>query len=306
MAADLTMKAPLCQSLFRSLTTLQAAQRLKYFLNLKGQKRRNRTYTKFLRSPRQMQVMSGAALDFVLEPPGSRKDKLKIHVLGCSYGAEPVTIASQLTGTRPEIAFQIHARDIESAMIDRAMQGRYTPDEVCRGEFVTAEFIRRTFDRDGGDYVVKPALRARIEYGVASALDPDLKDGMGEADLVFAQNFLFHLPPAQARRAFLNICGLLAPRSVLFIDGMDTAMRVKLTRQLDLCPVEEGIEEIHNDARRDRGVHWASCYWGREPFSQRSRQWKRKFGTVFLHHRSAAATTADPPRDRISQPNAMV
>ena len=50
------------------------------------------------------------------------------------------------------------------------------------------------------------------------------------ADVVYAQNMMCNMRRPMARRAFENICTLLAPRSALVVDGMDLDMRARLTR----------------------------------------------------------------------------
>jgi 2-polyprenyl-3-methyl-5-hydroxy-6-metoxy-1,4-benzoquinol methylase len=100
------------------------------------------------------------------------------------------------------------------------------------------------------------------------------------SDLVFAQNVLFHLPRPIAKRAFEALVDLLRPGGTLFVNGMDTDMRAKLTKQYGLEPITERIAEIHEDARVDRGAHWASSYWGRPPL-EKSGDWVRKYCTIY-------------------------
>ena len=97
-----------------------------------------------------------------------------------------------------------------------------------------------------------------------------------------AQNVLFHLPRQRAREAFDNLTALLKPKSALFINGMDTDMRIQLTKKSGLEPLDYLVEEIHEDARVDRGNAWAGSYFGRQPFSRSSRDWLRKYCTIYF------------------------
>jgi hypothetical protein len=77
-------------------------------------------------------------------------------------------------------------------------------------------------------------------------------------------------------------------RAALFVDGMDLGLRRKLTRIHGLEPLDYRIEEIHNEARRERGTAWPYEYWGLEPFSKSKRDWKRRYATIFLRERGPA------------------
>jgi chemotaxis methyl-accepting protein methylase len=112
-------------------------------------------------------------------------------------------------------------------MVAKAAGGRYTRDEVLHSEGITPEFIAATFDVGGGDFVVKAQIRARVPFGQANPLDPDLDRQYGPADVVVAQNVLFHLNPEQARFAFSNITRFLKEGSALFWcqDAFDPAAR---------------------------------------------------------------------------------
>jgi hypothetical protein len=59
-------------------------------------------------------------------------------------------------------------------------------------------------------------------------------------------------------------------------------MRVSMTKRLKLEPLDFLVEEIHEDASIDRGGGWAGAYWGRRPFSRSSREWLRKYGTIYF------------------------
>jgi len=152
---------------------------------------------------------------------------------------------------------------------------------VHQGPFVTEEFVGETFDLVDGRYRVKPEILRPISFRVGDMLDPGFIASLGQADLVFAQNVLFHLPAKNARRAFANLQQLMHSDSALFVNGMDIDMRVQLTKKFELQPEDYLIEEIHNDARQDRGDGWAGAYWGRKPFSRRSREWIREHCTIY-------------------------
>lgn len=242
-------------------------------------KRQNYVFTHFLRLPTQFDLLTGPVLEHLGAIDGRA---LRIALFGCSSGAEPYTIASILAARRPDAAFEIRAFDIEPAMIEKARGATYTREEVFSNKLLPGTFVAATFDARGDAYRVKPALASKVSCALGNALEADRAVEPGSCDLVFAQNFLFHLKPADAAEAFTRMARLMAPRSALFADGMDLGLRERLTRELGLRPLEERIEEIHEEARVERGGSWPLVYWGLEPLRKRHRDWTRRYATVFL------------------------
>lgn len=256
---------------------------IKYRLIVKLKPRKNRVYTQFYRFPHQNQALIERVVPQYLNAASkSEQGRLEIVVFACCNGAEPYTLSYLLKSRFPLVDFRIRAFDIVPELVEQAKSSCYSRDQVFAGPFVTESFVSQAFDMTGIDrYVVKPEIASMVTFDVGDMLSKPFMDSIGNVDLLFAQNVLFHLPPVKARRAFRNLVTLLKPGSTLFINGMDTDMRIKLTKKYDLKPLEYLIEEIHNDARVDRGAGWAGAYWGREPFSRRSKDWVRKQCTIY-------------------------
>jgi len=252
----------------------------RHHVTLHSSERQNATFTLFLRLPTQFDALSGPVVDFLLSHGGT--NKLKITILGCSNGAEAFSVASILKDRHPDLIFSIHGYDILKEMIDKANSACYTEEEVFSNKMVTPSFVNHTFDVGNGCYKIKPEIMRLVHFSLADALDPNLKNVIGPSDIVFAQNFLFHLKPKMAKKAFNNICRLLSHNEVLFIDGMDLGMRQKLTHINHLSPLEYKIEEIHNEARVGRTDAWPFVYWGLEPFLTVRKGWQRRYSTIFI------------------------
>jgi chemotaxis protein methyltransferase CheR len=243
------------------------------------------TYTCFVRTPSQLEALAGPVLDFL---GGSQLGRpLEILVLACSNGAEAYTLASFLSKRWPALDFRITAADLHQEMVDVARVASYSEAEALHGEFVTPEFVAYTFDKLPGDkvgdrYVVKPHIRERISFAQANLLDPELSSKFASADIVTTQNVLFHLQPQDARRAFENVVKLLKPKAAFLLDGMDQALRVELTRQHGLEPLEFNARKIYDESRVHTGLDWWRYYYGCEPYSPLRRDRARRYGTVFL------------------------
>jgi chemotaxis protein methyltransferase CheR len=183
----------------------------------------------------------------------------------------------------PQLGFRISAYDLEPELVVRARLGRYTMKEVHDNPRADAAFIDRTFTaQPDGSFLVRPELAARVQFGVADLLDPALVPHVGMGDVVFAQNLLYHLRPADATRAFAHLVGLLRRPGALFVDGMDLDLRERLTRRHDLRPLDWHISEIHEQARAGRGDAYPWRYYGLEPLRPELRDWRRRYATIFL------------------------
>ncbi len=182
------------------------------------------------------------------------------------------------------------AADIDAGMIEKASSARYSREEVTKNGFVSEEFVTSTFHRKGDDLEVKPEIRERIAFQIADVLDARLISPIERADIVVAQNFLYHLSRKQSRTAFAHLCSLLKPRAALFVDGMDIDLRHSLTGKAGLRPLDYLIPEIHGDALTLRGAPWPWTYWGLERLDIARADWKQRYATIYLR---------DPPSPAI-------
>lgn len=240
------------------------------------------TYTCFYRSPAQLRALSGPVMDF-LRGAGKSGERLEIVLMACSNGAEVYTLASWLTQQLPKLDFHITASDLHQSMVDRAATGEYSADEALQSEYITPEFVNFTFDRKGDLYVVKPELRAKTTFTQADLLDSaGLSERFGPAQIVLAQNVLFHLSPAGARSAFNSLYKMLTKKGVLLVEGMDQALRVELTKEYGLLPLQDDLRKIYSETRVHTPPDWWNYYWGSEPYFPLRRDRDRRYGTIFL------------------------
>ncbi len=268
----------------RTLFQTQAARKLQYGLRLRFGPRQNYTYTQFLRLPTQYQVLCGPVMALATKWRG--ESEIRITVMGCSYGAEAYSIASMVRAKHPRLKFAIRAFDLDQTVIAKARVATYTYNEIANSARVSPEFVDFTFDRKerNGEavYEVKPGIRSLVSFAPADALDPKLAESIGKADILFAQNFLYHLKPPLCRAAFCNLVTLLDSPGVMFIDGTDLGLKTGLVTRFGLFPLDRSIEEIHAEAYRERGASWPAIYWGLEQLDRTRRDWKTRYSTIFL------------------------
>ena len=256
---------------------------MRHWLVRRRQPRDQSHYTHFLRLPSQFDALAGPVMEHVLSNSGKEKfnQRLRIVVVGCSIGAEVYTIASILKSKHPSLDFKIDAADIEASVLDIARKGLYTREQVYSNEIIDEGFIRDTFQKHNGSFLIRHSLAETTNFLVADIFAANLTDIIPPADIVFAQNFLIHMDAVTAQKAFDCIARLLKPRSVLFVDGIDLPVKLEATKRNGLSPLDYKFREIH-DENKFRLVGWPWHYWGLEPFSNRRREWRRRYGTIFI------------------------
>ena len=91
--------------------------------------------------------------------------RLKLWSAGCSYGAEPYTLASICLEMRDKLSRlpAIKGTDINPRMIERAKSGFYT-DEDARD--APPHLLEKYFERGNGGWTAKPELRQLITFKV--------------------------------------------------------------------------------------------------------------------------------------------
>src|SRR6266850_196462 len=163
----------------------------RHWIALRVDPRVNSTFTGFLRLPSQFEALTGPVVNYLKKERSS--SPIRIVVMGCSNGAEVYTIASMLMARCPGIEFLIDAYDINPDICEKARSACYNAGEVLNNHLLTAEFIQATFEVRDDTYRVKENVAARAKFHIADVLSPELMKRVGQCDILFAQNFLFHL-----------------------------------------------------------------------------------------------------------------
>jgi SAM-dependent methyltransferase len=229
------------------------------------------------------------------------RTSLTITVLACSIGADVYSILWTIRSKRPDLKVVANVVDITKEALEFAQNGVYP---LGYSEFahehifasVTKEEMLELFDNEGDRVRIKAWLREGIIWRVGDAADPQLASLLGPQDMVFANNCLFHMYPADAERCLRNIVQLVRPGGYLFVSGVDLDVRTRVVRDLMLEPVTDLIEDIHNgDSSLTRD--WPLIYWGLEPFNVRRRDRRMRYSSVFRvpqYNGGGAASPAKP------------
>jgi SAM-dependent methyltransferase len=225
---------------------------------------------------------------------------LTIAVLASSVGAEVYSTVWTIRSKRSDLKVVASAIDISKEALEFARNGVYP---LGYSEFahehifalVTKEEMLELFDNEGDRVRIKAWLREGIIWRVGDAADPQLVTVLGPQDMIFANNFLCHMYPADAERCLRNIVQLVRPGGYLFVSGVDLDVRTRVVRDLMLEPINDSIEDIHNgDSSLIRD--WPLTYWGLEPFNMRRRDWKIRYSSVFRVPQYNCGSAASPEK----------
>jgi SAM-dependent methyltransferase len=215
----------------------------------------------------------------------TRGSTLRVCVLACSNGAEVYSILWTIRSARPDLKVIVNAVDISPEILEIAKKGLYSLEgnELVNSpifERLTEQEMRAMFDREEDHVKIKSWIKEGINWHAANAGDPELAAFLGPQDIVVANRFLCHMPPADAEKCLRNLARLVNPGGYLFVSGVDLDIRSKVVIDLGWSPVCDLIHDIHDgdcSLRND----WPWQYWGLEPFNRRRRDWKVRYAAVF-------------------------
>lgn len=155
--------------------------------------------------------------DEILPELAAGKSGLRVWSAGCSYGAEPYTLAmildSKLGGQRHSIL----ASDIDRTILGRAVSGRgFSDDDI---EQVPPEMKDRYLEPAGPDeWAVKPRLKALITFKRHDLLRDPYPQRM---DLIVCRNVVIYFTEEAKSRIYRQFREALRPGGFLFVGGTE-------------------------------------------------------------------------------------
>jgi len=230
-------------------------------------------YTRFFRNPSQLEVLRDTVLDM------DEGAKLKLAVLGCSSGAELYSALWTIRTARPDLITSAIGIDISRTCIDRAIDGTY-PVGSRAVEGITETTYPRLFNMEADTFTVQEWLREGVTWKVASACSAALLAEFGLQDLVFADNFLCHLPKENEEPCLRSLAGLVAPNGMLFVSCVDFDVKARMLASLGFVPVTARLEDVYMEDRAAREA-WPLKYWGIEPLDKRRPAWTTRYARIF-------------------------
>lgn len=148
---------------------------------------------------------------------GADGQRLKLWSAGCSYGAEPYTLAAICRELGGKLAQppQIKGTDINPRMIERARAGHFS-DEDARD--APLRLLTKYFDRPlSGGWTAKPALKQLIQFKVED-LFSSKKDPV---DLILFRNVAIHFERERRDEVHAILAGALRPGGMLVLGSTE-------------------------------------------------------------------------------------
>ncbi len=139
---------------------------------------------------------------------------LKIWSAGCSYGAEPYSLAILLEEMRP-VQYQILATDVDETILSKAREGVFAPEDMRN---VSAEWKQKYFIRQGNRYQVKPELKRHITFRKHNLLADPFDSGF---HLIVCRNVVIYFTEEAKDKLYLRFYQSLVPGGVLFVGSTE-------------------------------------------------------------------------------------
>jgi len=154
---------------------------------------------------------------------------MRIWSAGCSYGAEPFSLAMLLNDLAPGLNHYLLATDIDEKILAKAREGYFTDADI-RG--VPVGFKHKHLVREGPIYHATPQLRSAITFKKHNLLaDPFER----QFDLIACRNVVIYFTDPAKDVLYRSFRDALRPGGILFIGGTE---RIVNHRELGFdCPM---------------------------------------------------------------------
>lgn len=167
--------------------------------------------------------------------PGQR---LRIWSAACSSGQEPYSLSMTIdeyernSPSQPKTAIQIVATELSGTMLAASKAAEYDSLAIARG--LSSERLQRYFDvKTPGRWVVKPAVRSRVEFRVQNLLDSYAV--LGKFDIVFCRNVLIYFSADVKKDILKRIHATLKPGGYLFLGASEALNGLPELYQMVQC-----------------------------------------------------------------------
>lgn len=178
--------------------------------------------------------------------------RLKLWSAGCSYGAEPYTLAAVCLEMRDQLSRlpSIKGTDINPRMIERAKRGFFTEEDA---RDAPPRLLEKYFERGSGGWTAKPELRQLINFKVED-LFASKTDAM---DLILFRNVAIHFERERREQVHAILANALMPGGILVLGSTEMIVnpaglgleRVRpfVFRKTDPPPVSSEIDNEESD-----------------------------------------------------------
>jgi chemotaxis protein methyltransferase CheR len=181
--------------------------------------------SEFFRNPEQFEVLKNRIIPLLLK----RFRGLNIWSAGCSYGAEPYSIAIILDELKVK-NFTILATDIDQKILIKAKEGIFKIEELKN---ISPQRLSKYFIKQTGDsYRLKDSVLSAVKFSYLDLLkDPYPK----EIHLILCRNVIIYFTQEAREYVFKNFKESLTAGGILFLGNTE---RIFQPEKYRLRPIE--------------------------------------------------------------------
>lgn len=192
--------------------------------------------TLWFRDTYPFEVLKSRVLPEMLKSASGQR--LRIWSAACSSGQEPYSLSMAIdeyeraNPSQPKTGIQIVATELSGAMLAACKAAEYDSLAIARG--LSSERLQRYFDiKAPGRWVVKPAIRSRVEFRVQNLLDSYA--ALGKFDIVFCRNVLIYFSADVKKDILKRIHATLRPGGYLFLGASEALNGLPELYQMVQC-----------------------------------------------------------------------
>lgn len=152
--------------------------------------------------------------------------KLKIWSAGCSYGAEPYSLAILLDKLSPDVRHTLIATDLDRTILAKAKEGLFTASDMKNVDDSTrSRYFKRQSSPNSSPvpemdvrYQVDAEVRGRVTFAPHNLLADQFDTGF---DLICCRNVVIYFTDPAKERLYRQFHDALRPGGILFVGGTE-------------------------------------------------------------------------------------
>ncbi|MCD6249353.1 MAG: protein-glutamate O-methyltransferase CheR [candidate division Zixibacteria bacterium] len=180
--------------------------------------------TSFFRNEPQLICFSNEVLPLIIEQKIQSKGakRLKFWSAGCSTGEEPYTLAMLIMERLGSLAgwnIEIIANDISEDVLQKARKGVYSGLTLRN---VKPDILSRYYNKSGGDYAVKPEVKALVKFSQINLNVSRNLSLMSNMDAIFCRNVMIYFSEEVKKQIVRGFFNALTPGGYFYIGHSET------------------------------------------------------------------------------------